>query len=126
MGIAIAVVLQYFINIAFAQVDSAEGISGYPVTYDSLYLVKSTSVVIITILVNIIDLRTFTWYTITIALGLFTFGTLVLVYLLENLTYLGRGYRSLTDHDSNKFYSLLLIVSGVTIGAKLIIDIFQF
>lgn len=82
MGIAIAVILEYFINISFAEVNSAEGLHGYPITYDSLYLVKSLSVIIITLIVVILDLKTFTWYTITIALGLFTFGTLVVVYLI--------------------------------------------
>ena len=82
MGISIAVILEYFINIAFAEVDATEGLSGFPVTYDSLYLTKSISVVIITLIVVIVDLKTFTWYTITVALLLFTFGFLVMVYLL--------------------------------------------
>ena len=106
--------------------DSVEGLSGFPVTYDSLYLVKSTSIIIITLLVVILDLRTFTWYTITVALGLFTLGFLVMIYCLENLSYFGRGYRSLTDNDSTKFYLVLLIVAGVTVGVKSIISICQF
>lgn len=80
---------------------------------------------IITLIVVIIDLKTFTWYTISVAIVLFTFGFLVMVYLLENLSYFGRGYRSLADNDSPKFYLVLIIVAGVTIGVKLIINIGQ-
>jgi phospholipid-translocating ATPase len=126
MGIGIAVVLEYFVNISFAEVDSIEGLSGFPVTYDSLYLVKSASIIIITLLVVLIDLKTFTWYTITVAIGLFTLGFLVMIYLLENLSYFGRGYGSLVDNDSTKFYLVLLIVTGVTIAVKLIINISEF
>lgn len=105
------------------EADSTEGLNGFPVTYDGLYLAKSVSVVIITLLVVIIDIKTFTWYTITIALTLFTLGFLVMVYLLENLSYFGRGYKSLADNDSSKFYLVIIVVTGVTIGVKLIINI---
>lgn len=61
---------------------STGGADGFPVTYDGLYNAKSISVVIITLLVLIIDIKTFTWYTITIVMGLFTIGLLALVYVL--------------------------------------------
>ena len=76
-------------------------------------------------MVVIMDLKTFTWYTITVALGLFTFGILVMVYFLENTTYLGRGYKSLIDNDSTKFYTVLLAVTGISLAVKLIINIGQ-
>jgi len=41
------------------------------------------------------------------------------------LSYFGRGYHSLADNDSTKFYLVLLIVAGVTLGVKLIINIGQ-
>lgn len=71
------------------------------------------------------DLKTFTWYTIAVAIMLFTIGFLVLVMVLENLSYFGRGYRSLIDNDSTKFYLVLVIVTGVTIAVKMIIRIGQ-
>jgi len=82
MGVAIAVMLEFFVNLAMGEADSTGGLNGFPISYDGLYLAKSISVVIITLLVVIMDLKTFTWYTITVALILFTFGFLVLVYLL--------------------------------------------
>ncbi len=48
-----------------------------------------------------------------------------MVYLLENLSYFGRGYRSLWDNDSTKFYLIMLVVTGVTLGVKFIINIGQ-
>lgn len=83
------------------------------------------SIVIITLLVVIMDLKTFTWYTIAIAISFFTVGFLMLVVVLENLSYFGRGYRSLIDNDSTKFYLVLLIVTGVTIVLKMIITSVQ-
>ena len=68
----------------------------------------------------------FTWYTLTISLGLFTFGFLFIVYIIENTIYLGRGYKAFIDNDTTKFYLVILVVTGVSLGIKLIINIVQF
>lgn len=125
MGVAIAFVLEYWINIAVGFGESTVDGEGHPITYDNLYLIKSSSIVIITLLVVLMDIKTFTWYTITVAILLFTVGFLALVMLLENLSNFGRGYRALADNDSTKFYLVIVIVSGVTIAVKSIISIGQ-
>jgi len=68
----------------------------------------------------------FTWFTIIIALGIFTFLLLFIVYIIENTIYLGRGYKAFIDNDTSKFYLVILVVTGVSLGIKLIINIVQF
>ena len=82
MGIGTAVVLDFYINLVFAEPYISVNQDGYPSTYDSLYLTKSAALVIITFVVVILDLKTFTWYTINIALILYTFIFLVVMYII--------------------------------------------
>ena len=45
MGVAITVMLEFFVNLTMGEADSTEGLNGFPVGYDGLYLAKSISVV---------------------------------------------------------------------------------
>jgi hypothetical protein len=63
-------------------------------SYDGLYLAKSFSLVMITFIVIIMDFKSFTVVTIIFALGVSTFGLLILYYCLENFSYMGQGYQA--------------------------------
>jgi H+/Cl- antiporter ClcA len=69
------------------------------------------------------ELKTITWYIILVVIGFFTLGFMLIIELMENLIYFGRGYKCLADNDSTKFYLVILAVTGVTVGVKLIINI---
>ena len=82
MGILITVFLDYFIDIALGGARTTVCSNGFPIDYDGLYIVKSISLIIITLVVIIMDIKSFTCFTLTIALGLFTFGILILIYAM--------------------------------------------
>ena len=95
----ISVFLDFFINLTIGATDTSISSNGITVCYDGIYITKSLSMIIVTIVVIIMDLKSFTCHTIVLALGCFTFGVMFVVYMIENVSYFGRGYKSFINYN---------------------------
>ncbi len=82
MGISIAIFLDFFVNLTLGEIGTTLSSNGIPISFDGLYLAKSISIIIITFTVIIMDFKSFTFCTLVVALGIFTFGLVVLVYFM--------------------------------------------
>ncbi len=122
----IAVFLDFFINLSIGSIDTSISSNGITVCYDGIYITKSLSLIIITIVVIIMDLKSFTYHTIILALGFFTCRFIFLVYMFENVSYFGRGYKSFINYNEPKIYLVFIVIFGLSIGAKAVIDMLQF
>lgn len=82
LGIFISVFLDFYINLSIGSIDSIVSLKGYPMGYEQIYLTKSISLIIITMTVVIMDFKSFTFFTIFIAIGIFSFGLIAVVYVI--------------------------------------------
>ena len=81
MGISIAVFLDFFVDLTLGSIDATVSEEGYPVCYEGLYIAKSIILIFVTFSVIIMDIKSFNCCTISIALGICTFGFVIIVYL---------------------------------------------
>jgi hypothetical protein len=124
-GLIIALLLEFYIDLSIGSISSTIGSSGFPFTYDGVYVVKSLALIIVTFTVVFMDFKSFTVVTLGFFIGFLTIFLAVIVYIIENTLNFGRGYLSLVDNADAKLYFVLLIILGVSIGVKKAINILQ-
>lgn len=117
--------VDFYIDLSIGTTSATIGESGFPFTYDGIYVVKSIVIIVITFAVVIFDIKSFTLFTTVIMIGFATFFLALLTYIIENAFYIGRGSFSFVDNDGVRLYMVIFVCSGVAIAIKMIINVLQ-